>query len=59
MRMDEAERERRSMLAILHATCETALEKFGDRSSYEQLVVRLKAVLEQTRRELDALHVNE
>jgi hypothetical protein len=57
--MDEAERERRSMLAILHATCETALEKFGGGSSYEQLVARLKAVLEQTRRELDALHVND
>jgi hypothetical protein len=47
------------MLAILHATCETSLERFAGRSSYEQLVVRLKAVLEQTDRELDALHVND
>jgi hypothetical protein len=52
--MDEDPRARLSMLAMLHATCETAVEMFGSKNSDERLVADLKRVLEQTRRELEA-----
>ena len=53
--MDKKERDRFSMLTILHATCQTALQTFGRSDADGQLVAALKRVLEQTRRELDAL----
>jgi hypothetical protein len=48
------ERNRVSMLMVLHATCETALEMFSGGAN-GQLSADLKRILEQTRRELDAL----
>ena len=55
--MTEDERARLSMLAILHATCETALEMLAGNNADERLAADLKRILEQTRRELDAVEV--
>ena len=53
--MEEHARERLSMLMILHATCETALDRLsaGDRDS--RVIADLKRLLEGTRGEIDAL----
>lgn len=53
--MDEPERSELSMLMLLHATCESAVEMFSDErvATSGQLVADLKRVLEQTSHELE------
>jgi hypothetical protein len=47
--------ERTSMLMILHATCESALERLaGGTEGDAAIAAKLKSVLESTRAELDA-----
>jgi hypothetical protein len=54
--MNQEAWERFSVLAIVHATCETALERLGGDSNTDSPIVDdLKRILEDTRVELDAL----
>ena len=54
--MDADAHDRRSMLMILHATCEAALHRFAHGSDGDrQIAADLKRVLQRTRAELDAL----
>jgi hypothetical protein len=49
MRMDDAARERLTMLTILHATCKTALERLSASGSETRVVADLKRLLEHDR----------
>ena len=58
--MDADSYDRLSMLMILHATCETALQRFaGGTEGDRQIAAKLKGVLEHTRAELDAVAARE
>ena len=57
--MEAHEHKRLSMLTILHATGETALDMLGGGNADMALVADLKRLLEQTRRELDTLACGE
>jgi hypothetical protein len=53
--MDKEALERLSMLTILHATCQTALERLaGGRTTDSEIAADLKSILERTRIELDS-----